>query len=245
MDTSKLLITGSEGRIGEIIWSYLKESYDVFGIDKNAKNNETRYRIDVSDYSDLEESINKIIPIDYIIHLAGVHPGANNGQDPSWDEILKNNILGTVNIYKIAEKFNIGKVIFASSNHVTEGYKLSANKKIIAVSDPVRPKSNYATSKVFGESIARQYFEEYGIRSICLRLGSVLADDDPTISERYMKTWLSHRDLKNLICTSLKAEVKFGIYYGVSNNKEKFWDISNARKEIGYNPKDDSSLIIE
>ena len=58
-----------------------------------------------------------------------------------------------------------------------------------------------------------------------------------------MKTWLSHRDLIQLVKRSILSEVKFGIYYGVSNNKGKFWDISNAQEEIGYEPQDDASLM--
>jgi hypothetical protein len=38
------------------------------------------------------------------------------------------------------------------------------------------------------------------------------------------------------------ADVKFGIYYGVSNNKRRFWDISNAEAEIDFHPEDDASV---
>jgi len=38
---------------------------------------------------------------------------------------------------------------------------------------------------------------------------------------------------------SLAANVVFGIYYGISNNKGAFWDITNARMELGFDPVDD------
>jgi hypothetical protein len=38
-------------------------------------------------------------------------------------------------------------------------------------------------------------------------------------------------------------EVAFGIYYGVSNNRGAFWDISNARFDLGYDPQDDASTL--
>ncbi len=106
----------------------------------------------------------------------------------------------------------------------------------------MRPDSDYGSSKIFGEAVARQYFELCGIKSICLRLGGVLRSDDPTRDERDMKTWLSHRDSIQLVKKSLLSDIGFGIYYGVSNNKGMFWDISNAREEIGYEPRDDASL---
>jgi hypothetical protein len=53
--------------------------------------------------------------------------------------------------------------------------------------------------------------------------------------------WLSHRDLIQLIQKSLTTKVQFGIYFGISNNKDAFWDISNARAELGFEPVDDGS----
>ena len=43
----------------------------------------------------------------------------------------------------------------------------------------VRPDSLYGVSKVFGEALGRYYSERYGMRVICVRIGSVLQDDDP------------------------------------------------------------------
>ena len=58
-----------------------------------------------------------------------------------------------------------------------------------------------------------------------------------------MKTWLSHRDLVQLVRKSLESDVEFGIYYGVSDNTGRFWDISNAEKELGYKPEDNAAEI--
>jgi hypothetical protein len=44
-----------------------------------------------------------------------------------------------------------------------------------------------------------------------------------------------------LVEKSLASDVTFGIYYGISNNKDAFWDISNARADLGYEPVDDGS----
>jgi len=37
-----------------------------------------------------------------------------------------------------------------------------------------------------------------------------------------------------------KDGIPFQVFYGISNNTHMFWDIANARKVIGYEPKDDS-----
>ena len=43
-------------------------------------------------------------------------------------------------------------------------------------------------------------------------------------------------------CIDAPSELKFGIYYGVSNNKWRFWDISNSEAEIGYRPSDNAEM---
>jgi nucleoside-diphosphate-sugar epimerase len=96
-------------------------------------------------------------------------------------------------------------------------------------------------SKAFGEAVARYYFDRWGVQAICLRIGAVLKDDDPTTHSQNRRIWLSHRDLVKLVEKSLTADVTFGIYYGISNNKDAFWDISNARADLGFEPADDGA----
>jgi nucleoside-diphosphate-sugar epimerase len=113
----------------------------------------------------------------------------------------------------------------------------------IGPDDPLRPDSDYGVSKAFGEAVARYYSARWGIQALCLRIGAVLADDDPTKDERNRKIWLSHRDLLQLVEKSLASNVIFGIYYGVSDNQGAFWDITNARLDLGYEPVDDASRL--
>ena len=59
---------------------------------------------------------------------------------------------------------------------------------------------------------------------------------------RQFATLLSHRDLVQLVrrCIDAPDSVRFAIFYGVSNNTWRFWDISNSRELIGYEPEDDA-----
>jgi nucleoside-diphosphate-sugar epimerase len=236
----KILIIGSKGVIGKILTGALSNRFDIYGIDMKEGNERNYFRADISNYEDLDEIFKKIGCIDCIVHLAG-----NPNQNASWESVLKNNIIGTRNIYECAKEHRIKKVVFASSIHV-----LNALRKL---REPSQPRitvdhlfctdSDYGSSKAFGEIIARQYFERYKIKSVCLRIGCVLRDDDPTGKADLLNIWLSHRDLVELIERSVRSDIKFGIYYGVSNNKENSFDISNAQKELGYRPKDDAYLI--
>ncbi|MFP3909474.1 MAG: NAD-dependent epimerase/dehydratase family protein [Archaeoglobaceae archaeon] len=238
----RVLITGSQGKIGRVLTSALSNSLEVYGLDKYGKDDERNYKAEISSYSQLSDAFRHIGRLDCIIHLA-----ADASTDAEWDSVLKNNIVGTRNVYECARIYGVRKVVFASSNHVTGGYEgippelhEQQNPELITVHHPIRPDSDYGTSKAFGEAVARQYWELYSIRSICLRIGTVLEEDMPQ-NARHLKTWLSHRDLIHLVIKSIHSTVDFGIYYGVSNNKGRFWDISNAEKELGYSPQDDAS----
>ena len=244
MTLPKLLITGCNGLIGKILWTNLEGDFDLYGLDIVASKPSNKiYRADISNRQQVESTFSRIAPLSYVVHLAG-DPRADAG----WDSVLASNIGGTKNIYEAARLAGVKRIVFASSNHVTGAYEgtpssqsTRQNPPWITTRDPVRPDGFYGVGKAAGEAIARMYYEIHGIESICLRIGSVTKDDDPNMDARFESTWLSHRDLVQLVSKSLEANVKFGIYYGVSNNTKRFWDIANAEAELGYHPEDDAS----
>ena len=237
----KILITGINGRIGKILHSGLKDHYEIYGIDIAEPFDSNIKYCNISDLNELRKIFIEFKDIDIVIHLA-----ADHRVDAPWESVLQNNIIGTKNIYECIKEFNIKKVIFTSSNHVTGLYERNiSNIGMIDINTPVNPDSDYGVSKIFGEALAKQYYELFNISSICIRIGSVLEDDNPNNNERSKKTWLSHRDLLQLMEKSLESNIGFGIYYGVSNNKDRFWDISDAKKDLGYIPLDDGNKIVD
>jgi nucleoside-diphosphate-sugar epimerase len=111
----------------------------------------------------------------------------------------------------------------------------------LGIDAPIRPDNPYGVGKAFGETIARYYADADGLSVICLRIGSVTLDDRPR-RPRHFATLLTHRDLIDLVRSSLRApdSLRFGIFYGVSANTWRLWDIENARAELGYAPKDNA-----
>jgi NAD+ dependent glucose-6-phosphate dehydrogenase len=245
MTPSRILITGINGLIGGVLQAALAGKYDIYGLDEAEPFSERVRSADISDYQQVAQVIEKFSPLNAIIHLAG-----NPSPEASWERVLQANIVGTRNIFEAAREFRVPRVVYASSNHVTGGYEgiesnyfLHRQTEPIKISskDPVRPDSDYGVSKAFGEAVARYYCARWGVEAICLRIGAVLKDDDPTTDARNLRIWLSHRDLVQLVEKSLAANVPFGIYYGISNNKGAFYDLSNARDELGFVPLDDAS----
>ncbi len=222
----KVLITGANGILGQILSEGLKNKYEVIGLDK--------IEADISDIVGLREFFNKLPQIDSIIHFAAdPYPFA------SWENVSKNNIEGTRNIYEMAKEFSIPKVVFASSTHTIGKYpnypKTIEGQDFLTTLDPVRPDEFYGASKVVGEIIGRTYSDLFNISSINLRIGHTTAHTkhDPELD----KVELFEDDLIDIVQKSIEANVKFGVYFAVSDNPGRFLDIENARIDLGYNPK--------
>jgi nucleoside-diphosphate-sugar epimerase len=247
MTHPRLLITGCNGKIGRVLAPALTSSYEVYGLDVCGPFGDRVHRADIADVEQVDAVFEAIGEVDRVVHLA-----ADARVKATWGSILNSNIVGTHNVYACARAHGVGRVVFASSNHVTGAYEgipprlhLLDDPPLITARDPIRPDSDYGTSKAFGEALARQFYEMHGVESICLRIGSFRADDDPTPDPRFMRTWISHRDLIQLVERSLQADVPFGVYYGVSDNRGRFWDIADARADLGYDPQDDASRLVE
>ena len=238
------MVTGASGLVGKILIDGLADEFELYGLDLNPKHGTRVFKVDIAEPGQLEAVLSGLPSIYCIVHLA-----ADPRVDAPWDSILRTNIVGTANVYEAAKRFGIPRVVFASSNHATGAYEgippqlhTQPQPALIRSSDPIAPDSYYGVSKAFGEALARFFCEVHGIHSICLRIGTVLQDDDPTQHPRFRKTWLSHRDLLQLVKLSIRTADKFRVFYGVSNNKGSFWDISDARQVLGYDPQDDASL---
>jgi hypothetical protein len=50
--------------------------------------------------------------------------------------------------------------------------------------------------------------------------------------------WISDYDVSQLIHKSLESDVKFGIFYGTSDNSSRIFDITPAKEKLGYKPQD-------
>ncbi len=89
------------------------------------------------------------------------------------------------------------------------------------------PTATTALSKSFGEDVAQFYFDRYGIETVSIRIGSSFPEP---LNRRMMSSWLSYRDLTNLVERSLfTPDVKHTIVYGMSANRDVWWDNAPPR----------------
>ena len=236
MDRKNLLITGAAGGVGRVLREGLKDRYRLRLHDRAPLSATAGEEIFVGDVTQLDHMVEVVDGIEAIVHLGG-----NPNLDAPWDAVLEANIRGTYTVFEAARRSGVKRIVFASTNHVTGFYE---QEGVYTRPDmPCRPDSLYGVSKAFGEHLGRHYVDRFGLSVICLRIGTFQPEASVRNrgDDRILSTWLSHRDAVQLIRRSIEAEsVTFGIYYGISNNRRAYWDIQNAREDLGYDPEDNA-----
>jgi uronate dehydrogenase len=225
---NRLLLTGAAGALGKVLrqrlkpWCATLRLSDIADLGA-AGANEELVRCDLADAKAVDELL---AGVDAVVHMGGI------SVDGPWEPILRGNIMGVHNLYEAVRRHKVKRVVFASSNHAIGFYP---QKQPIAIDVPPRPDGNYGTSKAFGENLSRFYFDRYGVETVCLRIGSCFPEPR---DRRMLITWLSYDDMTELVrCSLMAPKVGHSIVYGVSNNRDKWWD-NSAAAHLGFHPKD-------
>ena len=226
----KLLLTGAAGALGKVLRQSLAEHTDVLRLSDIASMGTSAEHEEICpcDLANKLETIALLDGVDAVVHLGGV------STEHSFETVLGANISGIFHIYEGARIHGVKRVIFASSNHAIGFHKQT---DVIDSDCLTRPDSYYGLSKAYGENMAQFYFDRYGIETVSLRIGSSFPEP---IDARMLVTWLSYRDLSELVRCALTApKVGHTIIYGVSNNRNKWWDNSKAA-HLGFVPQDNT-----
>lgn len=156
MVKKKIHVTGGKGFIGQNICNGLGQKYEVTFSDVDTA---SVLRRDL-----LTELFQKEKP-DVVIHLAGLM-GAQQSKKDLFDYFAVNSF-GTLNVLEAASQCGIKNVVYFSSLTVHGHNGPGGDPK--KESDPFHPQHPYATSKVMGEHIVREYARHHGIRAVTLR----------------------------------------------------------------------------
>ena len=228
---NRLLLTGAAGGLGQVLRQSLRPYAKVLrlsDIAEMAPASGEHEEVQICDLADKAAVHQLVEGVDAILHFGGV------SVERPFEEILGANIYGVFHIYEAARRHGVKRVIFASSNHVIGFYKQS---ETIDAHSPRRPDSYYGLSKSYGEDMASFYFDRYGIETVSIRIGSSFAEPQ---NRRMMSTWLSYRDLTQLIERALYTpNVGHTVVYGVSDNHKVWWD-NHLAAHLGYQPQDSS-----
>lgn len=232
----RILITGPAGRIGPHILPLLREHFALRLLDVRPLKTEGDDEVVQADIADFDALKKACEGTGAVVHLAAISDEAD-----FMSHLLPMNVVGTYNVFEAARQTGVKKVVFASTGQAVLHYPKG---EWVTPEMPPRPWTTYACTKLFGEALARLYSDRDGMSMIVLRICYFRSYDDPLLKlpgHDVQREWVSPRDLAQLITKCLRSEVKFGIFFGVSNNTGRFWDISNAQNLVGYEPQDNAA----
>jgi len=244
----KVLVSGASGNIGQVFREHYRNYYSLKLIYHQrvikASPNEKVVQADITNFDSVLKAMEGT---EAVVHLA-----ADARDDAPWDSILNLNLIGTYNIFEAAHRCGIKKIVYDSSNHAC-GFAVKESE-LVGPDAPIRPTNLYGVSKVFGEALGRYYSDNFGLSVICLRIGVFLPKDwnlrdlfkkflSGELTAEYppqklIAMWISDYDVSQLIHKSLESDVKFGIFYGASDNSSRIFDITPAKEKLGYKPQD-------
>lgn len=241
----KILITGAAGKVGSFLTGGLAGRYDCVLTDIRQPDDAHGYPFIAADISDLEAVRAVCKGIDTVVHLA-----ADPNRKATWESLLPRNIIGTYNVFQAALEAGCRRIVFASTINVVDGYPPDVQ---VHTHMPVRPPNLYGATKAWGEAVGRFYADQHGLSVICLRFGAVAVKEGKAEtlpsglprSPAFFSIVLTYDDMVRLVVASLEApdDLRFGIFHGLSDNRFKRLDISDAREALGYQPEDDAFVI--
>ena len=230
----KVALSGAAGQLGSVLRKALLER--GVNLRSAAGSHALEPIVDGEDvmHGDLREPavVDRLMEgVDVLIHMAGT------SVERPLPEIIENNLRGLVEVYEGARRHGVGRIIFASSNHAIGMHPVEDK---LGLDCEFRPDGFYGLSKVWGEALARLYWDKHGIESVCIRIGSCI--EKPT-EFRHLSTWLGFEDLLHLVEQSINVpDLGYQVVWGVSNNTRSYWDNTGAAR-LGYQPRQNAETF--
>jgi nucleoside-diphosphate-sugar epimerase len=230
----KVLVTGASGEIGTIVREDLAGRYALIPVARRKLPESRSQRIDISsDYDGLKQAM---AGIEAVVHLAYVE------EDPE----TVTNVAITKNIYRAAlETAPRPRLVVASSIHAVGGHldwtKEPPAADMLASDCRLLPNGIYGALKCYIE-ILGEYYASQGLEVVVIRFGGVRRDDRMEQEPGYRSFWLSRRDCAHMITRAIEAELpgRFVRVFAVSDNTHRVHDISDAKRLLGYEPRDNA-----
>jgi len=172
----KVLITGVTGFVGSHLAEFLlgMDDVEVHGIERwrsktdnieHIKDRLIMHECDIKDSSSVRNIIEDIEP-DRIFHLAAQSFVLTSWSAPA--ETLMTNIMGELNIFEAVRQARINPRIMVAGSSEEYGF-VDESELPIRESQPLRPLSPYAVSKVTQDLLGYQYFRSYKLNIVRTR----------------------------------------------------------------------------
>ena len=234
-----ILVTGSSGRIGRAVVAELQQrGHAVRGFDRVGT--DALKDCVVGELTDRAAIDAAMRGIECLIHLAAT---PDDVEDVLGD-LLPNNVAGLFNVMESARLAGVRRIVLASSGQVNWWQQMRHEVPIRATDLPT-PKSWYAATKMFMESIGQSFAEMHGISVIVARLGWCprTREQEAEIAgaEWARDVYLSPGDAGRFFACAVEApaSVRHAVVYAASQSvvRERF-DLSGAKALLGYDPRE-------
>jgi len=174
----KVLITGITGMVGSHLADYIlgnHPSVEIHGLVRwrspldNIRHIQSRVSLHQGELRDLYSLVfvlRRVRP-DWIFHLAAQSYVTTSFQAPT--DTIHTNVIGTTNLLDAIRIIEIDAKVHICSSSEVYG-QVTRGEIPIRETNPFRPSSPYAVSKVGEDMIALQYFLSYGIKTVRTRM---------------------------------------------------------------------------
>ena len=119
MSRKRVLVTGLSGVVGSALRSEFEERYELSSLSRYGTEGLPDERNFKGNISDLESILPAFEGQDTVVHLA-----ADRSARADWSSALKNNFVGTYNVFEAAKIAGVKRVVYGSSQHSTGGFYL-------------------------------------------------------------------------------------------------------------------------
>ena len=238
MTKKRVLLTGAAGRVG----TALRRSWEA----------DDRYELTLTDVREIEgaqsrTAIGELTDPAFaaevcagqeaVVALVYVKADRIGEPDAGMSDIAMN-----MQLFEIAHRAGVGKIVYASSNHATGWNERLSDPPVFSTADQFNPDGWYGAMKGMAEIAGMNLVNVYGRRFISIRIGTFTGSSEPT-GLRLCSTLLAPADAAQLfgLAVDYEGEERFLITYGTSENVWEghtgFLDISVAREVLGYRPQ--------
>jgi len=238
MHSPLVLVTGSSGRIGRaVVAELLRRGHPVRGFDRVPSPDLPRTVLgSVTDRAAVDQAMSGV---DSLIHLAATPDDAD-----FLTELLPNNLTGLYHVMESARLAGVRRIVLASSGQVN-WWQQHSGPHPVRVDQPVSPRSWYAATKMFMESIGYSFTVAHNISVIVARLGwcprTPEQADEIAGADWARDVYFSPGDAGRFFacCIEAPAAVRHAL---VNASSRPFHtarlDLTEARELLGFEPQD-------
>jgi len=167
-------VTGAAGFMGDylvetlvnkghdVLATYYRPTTDVRNIDRRARIEEC----DIRDRSKVRGLLSGFRP-DSIFHLAAQSYPTVSWEDPWYT--IETNVIGTINIFEGIKELGLDCKVLNACSSAEYGF-VSQEEVPLKEEHSLKPLHPYGVSKVAQEMLAYEYFKNFGVKSISIRI---------------------------------------------------------------------------